>query len=62
MAAWWWDIDLLGEPDVAVFQSKERVVGSQPHLQEREGGQEEVHDENVYSFTTSNQPLWTEEE
>lgn len=31
-AAWWWDIDLLGESDVAVLQSKERVVVSYPHV------------------------------
>lgn len=35
-AAWCWDIDLLREPDVAVLQSKECVVGSHPHL--RDGG------------------------
>lgn len=36
-AAWWWDVDLLGEPDVSILQSKERIVGSHPHLQERKG-------------------------
>ena len=34
-AAWRWDVDLLGEPDVTVLQSKESLVGSQPHLKER---------------------------
>lgn len=31
-AAWWWDVDLLSEPDVSVLQSKERVVGSHSDL------------------------------
>lgn len=31
-AAWWRDVDLLGEPDVAVLHSKERLVGSHSHL------------------------------
>lgn len=29
------DVDLLGEPDVAVLHGKERVVGSHPHLRDR---------------------------
>lgn len=32
-AAGWRDVDLLGEPDVSVLQSKERVVGSHSDLQ-----------------------------
>lgn len=35
-AAWRWDVDLLGEPDVAILQSEERVVGSHSDLQQRE--------------------------
>lgn len=33
-AAWWRDVHLLGEPDMSVLQSKERVVGSHSDLQE----------------------------
>lgn len=35
-AAWRWDVDLLGEPDIAIFQSKKRLVGSHSHLQDSE--------------------------
>lgn len=44
-AAWGWDVDLLGEPDVSVLQSKECVVGSHSDLQEgvRVGHGEGVH-------------------
>lgn len=31
-----WDVDLLGEPDVAILQSEERVVGSLSDLQQGE--------------------------
>lgn len=34
-----WDVDLLGEPDVAVLQSEERVVGSHADLQRGGEGQ-----------------------
>lgn len=54
-AAWVRDIDLLGEPDVAVLHSEERLVVSHPHLRDRDGGQEEMHSENVYIFTSSGQ-------
>lgn len=37
-AAWWRDVDLLGEPDVAVLHSEERLVGTHPHLWDRDGG------------------------
>ena len=33
LAAWCWDIDLLGEPDVALLQSKQSLVASHTHLQ-----------------------------
>lgn len=35
-AAWRWDVDLFGEPDVAILQSEECVVGSHSDLQHRE--------------------------
>lgn len=35
-AARQWDVDLLGEPDVAILQSEERVVGSHSDLQQGE--------------------------
>lgn len=50
-AAWWWDVDLLGEPDVSVLQGKECVVGSHSDLREwREG-----HGEGVHIFTPMNE-------
>lgn len=51
-AAWWWDVHLLGEPDVSVLQSKERVVGSHSDLQPGKG--EEGHGQGVHRFTLWN--------
>lgn len=45
-AAWWRDVDLLGESDVAILQSEEGLVGSHPHLPDAVG-QAKMHDENV---------------
>lgn len=54
-AAWWWDVDLLGEPDVSVLQCKERVVGSHSDLQERGEGQ----GESVHIFTLMSECVGT---
>lgn len=35
-AAWGWNIHLLSEPDNAVLQGIQGVVGSNPHLREKE--------------------------
>lgn len=58
-AAWWWYVDLLGEPDVSILQSKERVVGSHSDLQE--GEREEGHGHGVHTFTLRNQGVGHEQ-
>lgn len=35
LSAWQWDVDLLGEPDIAILQGEESLIGSHSNLQGR---------------------------